>query len=406
VKKTNKIECLAPGGSPDKLKLAVNYGADAVYIGGQQYGLRARADNFTLDEMKQGVAYAHARNSKVYVVLNSFLHDKDFSGLSDYLTCLQKIDVDAVIVSDIGVIQFIRDHAPHLDIHLSTQASCLNSDAALFWKQMGVKRLILGREIHYQDAVQIKKNSGLEIEVFIHGSQCMAFSGHCVISNYTQGRDSNRGGCAHSCRFEYELQDLDGMHIKDSYFMNAKDLYAAQLVPKIVHDGVIDSLKIEGRMKSELYLSTTVSAYSKLLSIPWQNKKWESHWLDTLKNCENELQKLTNRGSTVGHLGASEDRESIQKRGQENQSLYGHGGEIIHIAENEYAYFLAKDGVYRGSELEVLSYDGESIHLKADWILDLENNWVDKTKPGEIYKLAYVPHMQKGQVVRWKNALG
>ena len=186
-------EILAPAGNLEKLKVAVLYGADAVYIGGQKYGLREASENFTYDEIREGVEFAHQHQSKVFVVLNGFLHDSDLETLPEFLSFLENVGVDAVIVSDLGVIATVRKFS-NLEIHLSTQASCLNVEAAKFWKDQGVKRVVLGREVSIPEAALIKRESGLEVELFIHGSMCMAYSGNCVISNYTQGRDSNRGG--------------------------------------------------------------------------------------------------------------------------------------------------------------------------------------------------------------------
>ena len=186
-------ELLSPAGSLEKLKLAVLYGADAVYIGGQKYGLRTASENFTDGEIEEGVLFAKKNGVKVYVVLNGFLHDSDFEYLQDFIIFIEKAGVDAVIVSDPGVISLVSEHSK-LDIHLSTQASCLNIEAGKLWKKAGVKRLVLGREVSIESAKRIKSETGLEIEMFVHGSMCIAYSGNCVISNYTSGRDSNRGG--------------------------------------------------------------------------------------------------------------------------------------------------------------------------------------------------------------------
>ena len=217
-------ELLSPAGSLEKLKVSISYGADAVYCGGQKFGLRSAADNLTYQELEEGVNFAHEKNAKVFVVLNSFLHDQDLEELPSFVRFLEEVGVDAVIVSDLGVVRTVRS-VSKIPIHLSTQASCLNIQSALFWKKMGVQRIVLGREVSLEEASQIKKETGLEIELFIHGSMCMAYSGNCVISNYTSGRDSNRGGCAHSCRFEYTLEGKEDSGNKKelkSFFMSSK----------------------------------------------------------------------------------------------------------------------------------------------------------------------------------------
>ncbi|MEM7130206.1 MAG: U32 family peptidase [Chloroflexota bacterium] len=203
---SNKPELLAPAKNLERLKVAILYGADAVYVGGQKYGLRARADNFTDTELAVGVRFAHKHNAKVYVTLNAFLHDEDFDGLPSYCGFLQEIGVDAVIVSDLGVMRVV-DQSSELPIHLSTQASCLNVYAARLWKSLGAKRLILGRELTIAEAGRIRREAEIDVELFIHGAMCMSYSGHCTISNFTAGRDSNRGGCSQSCRFPYAVQE-------------------------------------------------------------------------------------------------------------------------------------------------------------------------------------------------------
>jgi putative protease len=240
-------EILAPAGSLDKLKVAVLYGANAVYVGGQKFGLRTAAENFTPDELREGISFAHERGAKVYVVLNSFLHDKDLQELPDFVNFLGEVGADAVIVSDLGVVRTVRSLS-NIPVHISTQASTLNVEAAKLWKKAGASRIVLGREVSVKEAGKIKREAGIEIEMFIHGSMCMAYSGNCVISNFTQGRDSNRGGCAHSCRFEYSLEGLDTLEKKKAYFMSSKDLEGLRVLPQFIEEG-IDSLKIEGRMK-------------------------------------------------------------------------------------------------------------------------------------------------------------
>ncbi|RLA64170.1 MAG: U32 family peptidase, partial [Epsilonproteobacteria bacterium] len=246
------VELLAPAGNLEKLKVTVSYGCDAVYLGGEKFGLRSAADNFTNSELEEGVSFAHERGVKVYVVLNSFLYDKDLEELPPFLAFLEQLQVDAVIVSDLGVLKTVKE-LTNIPIHLSTQASCLNIEAGKLWKKMGAKRLILGREVSILEAAKIKRETGLEVELFIHGSLCMAFSGNCVISNYTMGRDSNRGGCAHNCRFEYSM-DFGDKKV-NSFFMSSKDLMGISQIPEFFLNE-IDSIKVEGRMKTHLYVGT------------------------------------------------------------------------------------------------------------------------------------------------------
>lgn len=264
-----KPELLAPAKNLERLQVAVTYGADAVYVGGQSYGLRARADNFSHEDLRQGVAFAHRHNARVYVTLNAFLHDDDFAGLPEYCQFLEAIGVDAVIVSDLGVIRTLRQCST-LTIHLSTQASCLNAYAAQLWKQTGIQRLIVGREVSIADAHAIHAETGLEVEMFIHGAMCMAYSGHCTISNFTAGRDSNRGGCIQSCRLPYQLEPLAPQPADTSpepelvTFMSSRDLWGIHQIPAFFHHQIC-SLKIEGRMKSSFYVAMTCKVYRRLI---------------------------------------------------------------------------------------------------------------------------------------------
>lgn len=273
----NAPELLAPAGNLERLKVAVLYGADAVYLGGQRYGLRARADNFTRTELEQGVAFAHSRGARVYVTLNAFLHDHDFEGFADYCRFLEEIGVDAVIASDLGVIRTIQSSS-NLTIHLSTQASCLNTHAARAWRALGVKRIVLGREVSIVEAARIKHLADVEVELFVHGAMCMSFSGNCTISNFTAGRDSNRGGCIQSCRYTYTQTEETRSGKRrtalailppedrgvDSNFMSSMDLRGLEHISDFCEHG-ISSLKIEGRMKSPFYVASTCKAYRAVL---------------------------------------------------------------------------------------------------------------------------------------------
>ncbi len=244
-------ELLAPAGCLMRLRIAARYGADAIYVGGQKYGLRARADNFTDHELREGVAFARDHGVKVYVTLNAVLHDDDLTGLADYCRLLQEIGVYAVIVSDLGVLRIVRQSSD-LRVHLSTQASCLNSGAARFYKAQGVERIVLGRELSLTEASRIAREAGLEVEVFGHGAMCMSYSGNCTISNFTAGRDSNRGGCAHSCRFDYQQTQVGGTGSSQAgQFMSSRDLNAIGQLGEFCRLG-IHSLKLEGPGRDEV----------------------------------------------------------------------------------------------------------------------------------------------------------
>ncbi len=390
-------EVLAPAGSLEKLKIAVLYGANAVYVGGQKFGLRTAAENFTLDELSEGVKFAHERDVKVYVVLNSFLHDRDLSELPEFVRFLNELKVDAVIVSDLGVIKTVQEHS-NIPVHLSTQASSLNIHSAILWKKMGVSRIVLGREVSIEEAGKIKKASGLEIEMFIHGSMCMAYSGNCVISNFTQGRDSNRGGCAHSCRFEYSLDfGLDTLEKKKAYFMSSKDLEGLRVLPEFIkHE--IDSLKIEGRMKSPLYAGTMSKVYSEALDFYRKNHHLLS---DDLLVWENELKKVSHRAYTEASLIEKAGADSIfNEREHAADSEWAMVGTILEVSNRMGLVLEVRNAFNQGDTLEIIPFRGPAFELKVNEMMDLLKRPVQRTKPTTLVCLPYDSRVQNQNLVR------
>ncbi len=294
----NKIELLAPAGSLDKAKIALSYGADAVYVGGRKFSLRARASNFELDDLKELCIYAHSLNKKVYVTMNIIPHDSDFDGLIEYLEYLNDIKVDAIITSSITIIKNAIKYAKDVEVHVSTQMSCYNSKAINFWKNIGAKRIVLARECTMDEISSITCNSPIETEVFIHGGMCASFSGRCVLSNHYTNRDANRGGCAHSCRWNYDLYLNNTKINKDNKFYNmgSKDLMAIEYIPNLIRCGV-SSLKIEGRMKSSYYLACVVSGYRHAID---EYYKTNSLNIDQIKEFDQEIRRGENRITSIG----------------------------------------------------------------------------------------------------------
>ncbi|RAK17339.1 putative protease [Anoxybacillus vitaminiphilus] len=291
-----KPELLAPAGNLEKLKVAILYGADAVFIGGQEYGLRSNADNFTLEEIAEGVRFANKYGAKIYVTTNIYAHNENIPGLDKYLKGLEEAGVTGIIVADPLIIETARRVAPKLEVHLSTQQSLTNWKAVQFWKEEGLERVVLARETSAEEIREIKEKVDIEIEAFIHGAMCIAYSGRCVLSNHMTARDSNRGGCCQSCRWDYDLYKLDsGKEIalfdeNDAPFaMSPKDLNLIQSIPKMIELG-IDSLKIEGRMKSIHYVATVVSVYRKVIDAYCadpDNFVIKKEWLEELDKCAN-----------------------------------------------------------------------------------------------------------------------
>lgn len=388
-------EVLAPAGSLEKLKVAVLYGANAIYVGGQKFGLRQASDNFTYDELIEGVNFAHARNAKVYVVLNSFLHDKDLLELPEFVLFIESIGVNAVIVSDLGVLTTVKNISK-LDIHLSTQASCLNVEAAKLWKDLGAKRVILGREVSVKEGGMIKKATGLEVEMFIHGSMCMAYSGNCVISNYTQGRDSNRGGCAHSCRFEYSFE-MGNDEKKLAYFMSSKDLEGVRVLPEFINEG-IDSVKIEGRMKSNLYAGTVSKVYAEALRYYAKNGNFLS---DDLLEWEKEINKISHRDYTSASLVKPAGADSIfNERESSKENEYAIVGNVVEVQAEEFMIVEVKNAFNLGDELELLPFRGHAKKFMASEILGLDQLSQTRTKPSTLIKLPFVAQAAQWNIIR------
>ncbi|MBX9973136.1 U32 family peptidase [Cytobacillus firmus] len=291
-----KPELLAPAGNLEKLKIAVHYGADAVFIGGQEYGLRSNAGNFTFEEMKEGVEFAKKYGAKIYVTTNIFAHNENIDGLEEYLLGLKEAGVAGIIVADPLIIETCRRVAPEIEVHLSTQQSLSNWKAVEFWKEEGLERVVLARETSAEEIKEMKEKVDIEIETFIHGAMCIAYSGRCTLSNHMTARDSNRGGCCQSCRWDYDLYQLEGENEVPLYnegvapfAMSPKDLKLIESIPRMIELG-IDSLKIEGRMKSIHYIATVVSVYRKVIDAYCadpDNFKIKQEWLEELDKCAN-----------------------------------------------------------------------------------------------------------------------
>lgn len=293
-----KIELLAPAGNLEKAKIALTYGADAVYVGGKMFSLRARASNFTVQDIKELTNFAHERNKKVYVTMNILPHDEDLAPLSDYLKQLEKANVDAIITSSLTIVKTCEAVAPKIERHISTQMSITNSSAISFWKEMGASRVVLARENTLDEIKEIAEDVELELEVFIHGGMCASYSGRCVLSNHFTDRDANRGGCAHSCRWNYHLYDGTKRITKKEQFFNigSKDLMGLRAIPTLIESKVA-SLKIEGRMKSLYYLATVVKCYRNLIDLYYEKGKIEEA---DYQRFEKEIGKAENRLTACG----------------------------------------------------------------------------------------------------------
>lgn len=354
----NKPELLAPAGSLEKLKTAIRFGADAVYLGGSKLNLRAFANNFTNEQLKEGVEYAHSRGKHVYVTLNIIPHNDDFNGLEEYLKELYEIGVDAIIVADPGIIMTAKEVVPDLEIHLSTQANSVNYKSTIFWHNLGVKRVVIAREMSLVEIKELRDKipESCDIEAFVHGSMCMAYSGRCLLSNYLTGRDSNRGACAQPCRYKYYLTEEKRPGEKyevieddrGTYIMNSKDLCMINHIPELIESG-ITSFKIEGRMKSSYYVASVVKAYREAIDEYFKNPseyKFNDKWMDYLL-------KPSHRSYTTGFYFNEPDKQYYEN------STYIRDYDIVGVVkeydeDTKIATIEQRNKVFVNDEVEVL----------------------------------------------------
>lgn len=307
-----KIELLAPAGDLEKLKIAVAYGADAVYFGGQGFSLRANAGSMSVEDMREGVAYAHEHGCRTYLALNIFAHNEDIEKIPSFLDEIADIPIDAFLVSDPGVFEILMEKRPDAEVHLSTQANNTNYRSAMFWRKMGVTRVVAARELSLEELKEFREKlpEDMEIEVFVHGAMCISYSGRCLLSNFMAGRDANRGQCAHPCRWNYHLMEekRPGQYYdaeedeRGTYVFNSKDLCMIEHIPEIIEAGIA-SAKIEGRMKSVFYLANVVRAYRTAIDTYYddpENFRYRQEWLDT-------LEKVSNRHFTTGFFFGKPD---------------------------------------------------------------------------------------------------
>ncbi|BGE82266.1 peptidase U32 [Staphylococcus petrasii] len=384
--KVKKPELLAPAGNLEKLKIAVHYGADAVFLGGQEYGLRSNADNFTLAEIKEGVEFANQYGAKIYVTTNIIAHDENIDGLESYLMELDATGATGIIVADPLIIETCKRVAPRLEIHLSTQQSLSNYKAVEYWKEEGLDRVVLARETGAMEMKEMKENVDIEIEAFIHGAMCIAYSGRCTLSNHMTARDSNRGGCCQSCRWDYDLLSVDEDGELDLYYqdgdvvpfaMSPKDLKLIESIPQMMDIG-IDSLKIEGRMKSIHYIATVVSVYRKVIDAyaeDPENFKIKPEWLIELDKCAN---RDTAPAFFEGTPGYEEQMFGLQ---QNKKSPYDFCGLVLdYDSESQIATIQQRNHFKPGQEIEFFGPEIESFKQVIDEIYDEEGNSLDAAR--------------------------
>lgn len=395
----HKIELLSPAGSLEKIKVALDYGADAVYFGGVNYSLRANAKNLDIDEIKEACDYAHKKNKKVYVTVNIIFHNKDTEGLVDYLHKLEESSVDAIIVADPLVIKLVHENNIKIPIHISTQASTANYESVLFWKALGVERVVLARETGRDEIKEIIDKTGMEIECFIHGAMCSSYSGRCVLSNYFTKRDANRGGCAQICRWNFTLCDKDKKEIesKTKFTMSCKDLSMVHNIKDMIDIG-ITSFKIEGRMRSIYYVATVVNTYRHLIDDILNNnltKEKEERYIRI-------LERVANRDSIsqfYNKFPGKFEQYYTERQEDSNQDFLG----LVNSYKDGYATISVKNYFKKGDSIEFMSPYYDEYSTVIDEIIDEEGNNRDiANHPEEILKIKVDREVYPGDMIRVK----
>ena len=377
------IELLSPAGDIEKLKFAFLYGADAVYIGGKNYSLRANAKNFSESDIKEAVIYAHKLNKKVYVTVNIVLHNEELTGLKEYLLYLDSVNVDGIIVSDITIMKLHKELNLKLELHISTQASISNYEAGLFYKELGAKRLVLARECSKEDIKKIKVETSLDLEAFIHGAMCTSISGRCVLSNYATNRDSNRGGCAQICRWEFDYLDSEKNKITDTPFsMTPKDLNMVPFIKEMIDVGV-NSFKIEGRMRSIYYIATVILIYRRLIDKIVNNEITSSY----TSYCLNILNRCANRESTpqfFNELPGVNEQYYLGRQELSNQDFLG----LVLDYKDGIATIEQRNNFSVGTTVQFFGPNIETFNYEVKEIYDESNKLIDVAKhPQMIIKL-------------------
>ena len=387
-------ELLAPAGTMEKLQMALSYGADAAYLGGEQFGLRAFGGNFTREEICEAVRLAHAQGKKIYVTVNVFPHNEDLVSLPDYLRFLADASVDAVLVADLGAFMLAREAAPHLPVHISTQANNVNWRTVRAWQELGAERVVLARELSREEIREIRRHTDVELELFVHGAMCISYSGRCLLSAYFTGRDANRGRCAQSCRWKYALveESRPGEYYpiaedeRGTYIMNSKDLCLLPYLDEVVACG-IDSLKIEGRMKSVHYAASVVKAYRMALDSCLSGGCCivQPEWME-------ELEKVSHRAYTTGFFfGRTTEADQIYGSSSYEQTSEFVGLVRSYDPETHLAVIEQRNHMHLGEKIEFFQPRGTLFHQK------LAEMWDENGRPIET-----APHPQ--QIIRIRMA--
>lgn len=388
-----KIELLSPAGDLERLKIALLYGADAVYIGGQNYSLRANAKNFSLDEIKEAVKFARNLHKKIYVTVNIVPHQKDLEGIENYLKDLDTIGVDAIIVSDISIMKLHQKLKLKMELHISTQASVYNYETVKFYQSLGAKRVVLARECHKDNIKKIKDITGIDIECFIHGAMCTSFSGRCIMSNYATLRDSNRGGCCQVCRFSFDIGE------EETYSMTPKDLNMVAHIKEMIEVGV-NSFKVEGRMRSIYYIATVISVYRRLIDKIVNNSITSAY----TKYCLDILNRCANRDSTGQFFDKLPGKDEQYFLGREEISNQDFLGIVLDYNKETKEVTLEQRNYFKPGDIcEFFGPNLEPVEFTIKTITDEEGKTLEVARhPREILKFKCEINLQKMDMLRLK----
>ena len=403
-----KTELLAPAGDLEKLKIAVLYGADAVYIGGEAYGLRAKAKNFDIDTMKEGIEFAHSHGVKVYVTANIYAHNADFEGMADYFREVERIGADALIISDPGVFSLAREVVPDMEIHISTQANNTNYRSANFWYNLGAKRVVIARELSLGEIKTMRNNipDDMDIEAFIHGAMCISYSGRCLLSNYLSGRDANKGACAHPCRWKYHLveETRPGEYMpvveneRGTYIYNSKDLCMIDHIPELIEAGIY-SFKIEGRMKTPFYVGTVVKAYRQAIddymTDPALYESRKAYYIE-------EVSKASHRDYTTAfYFGKPDGNQQVYTNNSYIRDYDFIGMVMEDSDEDGFAVVMQRNKFEKGETIEVMPQKGDSWKMEVELMYNEDGEEVvSAPHPQQILKVKFPAPVKKFDMLR------
>lgn len=410
-------ELLIPGGSLETLKVAIDYGADAVYVGGQRYGLRAKADNFDYEELHEGCDYVHAAGKKIYMTLNIYAHNDDIEGIKKYLTELKDngLDkkIDAMLISDPGIFTLVKEILPDMELHISTQANNTNYETYRFWYNLGAKRVVAARELSLRELKTIRDNipSDMEIEAFMHGAMCISYSGRCLLSSYFTGRDANRGACTHPCRWKYSIveEKRPGEYLpveeddRGTYIFNSKDLCMIEYIPEMMAAG-IDSFKVEGRMKTALYVAAVTRTYRQAIDDYLKSEELYKIRMDYYKE---EIAACTFRQFTTGFYFGKTDETSQVYDNNVYVKNYTYLGMVEKIDEDGNIIIHQKNKFLVGDEIDIMDFAGGNINVKVEAIYDERGRSMESAPhPKQLLsvKLDNMQGIKEGMIIRSRNA--